>query len=322
LPAIIGLAFFLGCLTIYLRDQTFSNKITETRLRGNYKFINPLLECDSTAFGTDSELDNLKTKVQTYIKTQTDSQKISFAAVYYRDLNNGPWFGINSSELFSPASLIKVPLMIAYFKMADSNPSILQKQLFNTQTFNPVDQNIQPEITLTPNQKYTVEELIQRMIIYSDNLAYNLLNDNIDAQTVINVYNDLGVDISNAKTNPDGNIVSVKSYAAFLRILYNSSYLSKNMSEKALQLLSLSKFTQGIVAGVPQNVTVAHKFGERQYVSTGQKQLHDCGIIYLPENPYLICIMTRGQNFNELIGTIRDISSQVYAAIVASAAKN
>lgn len=205
--------------------------------------------------------------------------------------------------------------MIAYFKQAESDPSLLGKELLNTQIYNSADQNIQPEITLAPNQQYTIEELIKRMIIYSDNLAYNLLNDYIDAQTVINVYNDLGVDISQAQNNPDGNVISVKSYASFLRVLYNSSYLNKDMSEKALKLLSLSRFTQGIVAGVPRDITVAHKFGERQYLATGQKQFHDCGIVYLPQKPYLVCIMTRGQNFNDLIDTIRDISSQIYNSI-------
>ncbi len=311
----IFLAFLLGCGVSYLFTSTIDDHVTETRLQGSYQFINPLLDCDVDNFIGTKEQDKLKNQVQNYVQQQIDHQKISFAAVYYRDLNNGPWFGINSTEFFSPASLIKVPLMIAYYKVAETDPAILQKKLLNTQTYNPGSQNIEPEKTLTPNQEYTVEELISRMIIYSDNLAYNLLLDNIDPQLVYKIYNDLGVDISKAVNDPNGNILSVKSYAAFFRILYNSSYLSKDISEKALKLLSQSRFTQGIVAGVPQDTPVSHKFGERQYLDTGQKQLHDCGIVYFPNHPYLLCIMTRGQNFNDLTGAIRNISSQVYTGI-------
>ena len=284
----------------------------EERNNFGYKFINPLLECDAASFGTDTELDRLKTRIQSYIQQQTDGQKITFASVYYRDLNNGPWFGININELFSPSSLIKVPLMMAYLKAAETNPGLLDQQLTNTQTYDPASVNFPPEITLVPNQKYTVRELIRRMIVYSDNLSYNLLNNNMDAQTVIKVYNDLGVDISKGTTDPNGNIISVKDYSSFFRILYNASYLNQDMSEFALNLLSQSKFNQGLVAGLPLHTLVAHKFGERQYLDTGQKQLHDCGIVYLPENPYLICIMTRGQDFNNLTGTIKDISSIIY----------
>lgn len=318
---IISSVFFLGLiLGIILPVDVLTPKITlysqEQRLpNSSYKFINPLLECDANSFSTDTELDHLKTQLQNYIQQQTDGQKITFASVYYRDLNNGPWFGINASELFSPSSLIKVPLMIAYLKEAQDNPTILDQVLTNNQKFEPNSVNIVPEVTLIPNQKYTVRELISRMIIYSDNLAYNLLNENMDAQKIIKVYNDFGIDISKGYTDPNGNIISVKSYASFFRILFNSSYLNQDMSEYALNLLSQTKFTQGLVAGLPTQTTVAHKFGERQYLDTGQKQLHDCGIVYLPENPYLICVMTRGQNFFTLEETIKNISSMVYGYI-------
>jgi beta-lactamase class A len=309
------LTFIIGFLISALWQDNPLNPLTETRLQGNYKFINPLLECDSAGFGTDTELDHLKTRLQTYIQQQSDSKKVSFVSVYYRDLNNGPWFGININESFSPSSLIKVPLLIAYLKEAQTDPGILDKTLTNTKTFDPTSVNFPPENTLVQNQKYSVRELLSRMIVYSDNLAYGLLNENMDSQSIIRVYNDLGVDISKGNTDPNGNIISVKNYASFFRILYNASYLNPDMSEYALKLLSQSKFVQGLAAGLPSGTIVAHKFGERQYLDTGQKQLHDCGIVYLPENPYLVCIMTRGQNFNNLTGTIRDISSTIYQYI-------
>jgi len=153
------------------------------------------------------------------------------------------------------------------------------------------------------------------MIIYSDNQAYDLLLKNIDNRKLIETYNNLGVDISLGFENPNGNILSVKQYASFFRILFNASYLSKDMSEKALGLLSRVKFSQALVAGVPSNILVAHKFGERQYTDTGEKQLHDCGIIYLPNKPYLLCIMTRGKNIPIEENFVKQISSMVYQNI-------
>jgi beta-lactamase class A len=292
-------------------DQSYS----ETRSPGTYKFINPLLECEGVNFGQDRNLSYLKTAVNNFIDSRIQQKQIDFASIYYRDLNNGPWVGINEKELFSPSSLIKVPLMMTYYKIAESDPSILLKELSTSVPDDPRDQNIKPEVTLVPDQKYTVDELIRRMIIYSDNQAYILLNNNVDQKVLINVYNDLGVDISKGYTDPTGNIISVKAYASFFRILYNSSYLNKAMSEKALQLLGQSKFTQGLVAGLPSDIVVSHKFGERQYMDTRQKQLHDCGIVYLPGKPYLLCIMTRGQDFTNLTSTVKEISALVYQTL-------
>jgi beta-lactamase class A len=306
--------FFVG----FNSDQYFNfdedrNPTSEIRGRRDYQYINPLLECDTSFISQEKIFDSLRDQLQTLIKSETKiNSHVNFVSVYYRDLNNGPWIGINHNELFSPASLIKVPVMMAYYKEAGYNPAILEKKVLNTKSYEPGTQNIVPEVTLTPNQEYTIDELINNMIIYSDNNAYELLLENIDTQKVYQVYKDLGVDITEAESNPSGNILSVKNYAAFFRILYNASYLNTDMSEKALRLLSQIKFTKGLKAGIPSDVNISHKFGERQYLSTGEKQLHDCGIVYHPTKPYLICIMTRGNDFTAQTNMIKKISASVY----------
>jgi len=63
---------------------------------------------------------------------------------------------------------------------------------------------------------------------------------------------------------------------------------------------------------------VASRFGERAHGPAGAKQLHDCGIVYCPRRPYLLCVMTRGDDFQELTGTIRDLSRLVYSDVCAS----
>lgn len=315
---VIFLLFFCSVAGFAIGRQTTppppSTSPTEVHNQGNFHFINPLLECDSNYPASDHLLTGLHLSLETLVKQLTDSHKLSFASIYFRDLNNGPWFGINENELFSPASLAKVPLMIAYYKLSEANPSTLTQELEYT-PINTEDQNIPPAVPLTLNQKYTVEELIRRMIVYSDNSAYNLLNSNLPVSQLIQVYNDLGVDIRLAQVDPSGNIIPVKSYASFFRILYNSSYLSKTNSEHALQMLSLVDYKKALVAGIPEGITVAHKFGERHYLATNERQLHDCGIVYLPQHPYLACIMTRGDNFDNLTSAIRQISATIYDTV-------
>lgn len=287
---------------------------TEVRESG-YKFINPLLECESSE-KYFTELTPFKDKLLSYAKKiNQDSDKVNFLSLYFRDLNNGPWFGVNEEEVFSPASLLKVPIMIVYFKVAETHPEILQKTyVFEDDGMLPaVEQSVSPSQVLEIGKAYSVDDLIHRMIIYSDNRAQHLLVKNMDLDTLKKVYGDFELNIPD-KEKPE-TLVTVKDYASFFRILFNSSYLSKTYSEKALNLLSQVEYKDGLVAGLPSNMVVAHKFGERQKLGDSARQLHDCGIVYYPQHPYLICVMTRGNNNQKLSETIKEASRLVYEEV-------
>lgn len=311
--AIILLCFTAGLFSSpFIFPSTNQQIIKEIRQDFNYKFINPLLECENISISQDKNLSSLKKSIQFIIDQNIDNNQISFASVYYRDLNNGPWFGINEREYFSPASLIKVPIMMAYLKETENDHHLLERKITNTKIFDYSQQNITPTQTIELDKEYTIDDLINRMIIYSDNAAYELLLENIDHVKIYNTYKDLDVDISKAEKDPNGNIITVKDYASFFRILFNSSYLDQNNSEKALNILSKTQYYKGLVAGIPENITVAHKFGERQYLPSKEKQLHDCGIVYVPDKPYLICIMSRSDNFDSAANFIKQASKTVY----------
>jgi poly(A) polymerase Pap1 len=82
------------------------------------------------------------------------------------------------------------------------------------------------------------------------------------------------------------------------------------MSNKALEVLSQTEFDECIHGSVPEGTKVAHKFGERK--NGKEQQLHDCGIVYYPQNPYLLCVMTKGKNISELLPIIKHVSKEVY----------
>ena len=79
-----------------------------------------------------------------------------------------------------------------------------------------------------------------------------------------------------------------------------------------MELLSKTQYKDGLVAPLPSNVVTSHKFGERNFAVTGEKQLHECGIVYVPNKPYVLCVMTTGKNFQQLAETIREVSRMTY----------
>lgn len=307
----------IGFMAGYYSHPQINPSFKEVRNKEGYFFINPLLECENNLISDDNKsLIEIKKEISSLMDKSLESKDISFASIYFRDLNNGPWFGINEKELFSPASLLKVPLMIAYLKEAESNPEILNETIIFNKNPDYNEQNIKPENQLVLNQEYSIEELVERMIIYSDNDAYDILVNKVDIKKYEKIYQDLGIDISLAKDNPGGDIIKIKEYASLFRVLYNASYLTKEMSEKALFILSQSTYKNGLAKSIPKDITIAHKFGERRYIETEKKQLHDCGIVYLPQKPYLVCIMSKGSDFNKLSKFIQDSSHIIYKHLI------
>jgi len=289
--------------------------LQELRL-GGYALINPLLECDTARDALAAgELSPFKYKIEQFVEQLKRRAPVSDISVYFREMNNGLSFGIGATGKFTPASLVKVPLMMAYFKAAENDPGLLSRGIsYRGGTDQNAGQTFRPPVTLEPGRSYTVDDLIRAMIVHSDNNAYFLLFGSLDPRVQKRVYTDLGLEIPKVRTRDD--YMSVQEYAAFFRILYNASYLTRDHSEKALQYLSEVDFPYGIVAGVPPNVTVAHKFGERTLGEHGEiKQLHDCGIVYYPNHPYLLCVMSRGASFEYLDDSIREISRIAFEAV-------
>ena len=307
--SLISLGFFIGKKSVEKNITKNTKKIEKHEI--GYKYISPLLECES--FNPLSyNYSELEKNINKLIDSHVSKKEVDLISLYFRDLNNGPWIAINEENKFSPASLLKVPLMMAYFKLAENNKDLLNKKLIVENYKTEASPNILPQKSVKIGEEYTVEELINYMIKYSDNMAANTLLANISIKDTEDIYNDLGLKIPGS----DGveNYMSVTEYSSFFRILYNASYLNREMSEKALKLLTSSTFSQGIVAGLPKGTLVAHKFGER--VFEDKKQLHDCGIIYLNNGNFLLCVMTKGDDFEKIETTIADISKNVFNSII------
>jgi beta-lactamase class A len=313
---LIFIFLFVGMAIGIYFDRTyipsgFSKDSEEIRLKG-YKYISPLLECNDNQNSGNAEYKPSKEEIINLIDNLISNKTITEASVYYRDLNNGPWFGINEKELFTPASLGKLPVMIAFYKWAESDPSILNKKLKFEKDYNPENPYYKGLDSIKKSETYSINELIKRMIVNSDNNALFLLTDNLPGEKLIKVYSDLGIETP--KDENDINFISVKNYAALFRVLFNASYLNADLSEKALKILATIDFKNGINKGVPKNISIAHKFGERK-IDEDNKQLHDCGIIYYPKHPYLLCIMTRGSDFESLTDFIGKTSRIIYRQI-------
>ena len=246
---------------------------------------------------------------------QNNSQNTHHVSAYVFIFPTQQEVKINDQYTYLPASLMKLPAMITYYREAERNPKVLQQKLtYQANTEQPLHQNITPDKTIASGSVYTVDDLIKRMIIYSDNRSSNLLFDHLSEDALRQTFN--AVDIATPNFADINYSISPSDYAKFFIELYNHSYLNKAMSQRALNVLKKTGYTKALVAGVPSNVHVAHKFGERR-VSGGEvaNQFHECGIVYKPHKPYLLCVMTDGADIFQQAQLVKKISSFVYQNI-------
>jgi beta-lactamase class A len=289
----------------------------------HYQFIDPLLGLKTQKDQypeTRALARDLEKKINEE-KIQGRAEKIS---VYFRTQESGDWTTAGDDTEYHPASLLKVGTLIGYLKQAEITPGILFKKITYQPSGKefPTDKNVpEADAEIVPGGTYTIEQLLRNMILKSDNVALALLaskrvqSEILPGDPINEVFKDLGIMFPNDKPREE-YLLSPQTYSLFFRVLYNATILTRETSDQALKLLSEVEFKDGLVAGLPGNITVSHKFGVYDHKnSIGDVtaiELHDCGIVYYPGHPYTICVMTYGQNFQNLAAAIADLSRLTY----------
>lgn len=316
--ALISIGYLVGVLSERNKYKNFLQGFKTLRENtSKYSLINPLIG-NITPPATDVGIySDIKEEVESYLKEEMSRGNLYGYSFYFRDLNSALWFGSNESANFFPASLFKLPVAIAAYKKGEEDHTFLETKLTYTEELlkqnNAMASN--SETHLVVGNSYSIKELVSLMLINSDNGAKDLLLSAVDTKYINQIFETASlVDPKMMKTFD----ISSRKYALFLRMLYGSSYLDEEHSQLIMELLTKSTFKDGLVAGIPSDVPIAHKFGAYQFEETINnnnvlvQQLHDCGVIYHKTDPYLVCFMTKGKNSDVLYSIISHVSSLIY----------
>lgn len=318
----IFLAFYFGYL---YREREFVSYLHQFRpIRQElpeFSYVSPLVGTDSPSALTVGLFSDTKDKLDNLIKKYKKQGLIS-SGIYYRDLNSAVWFGLNEDEKFVPASLLKMTFALAAYKQNESDPSFLDKRFVYTQEIADETRrrnNAEVETSLVLGNSYSVRELIQIMLIESDNGARDMLSHVTDQRYLNKVYAYLGIEEPSA--NNDFKI-STADYALFFRMLYSSTFINEEHSQDLLSILTKTVFPYGIRQSIPSPIGFAHKWGVYNFPKSANgvqlQELHDCGIVYDPETPFLICIMTEGDDQQVLVNFMAEVAKIIYEDVVGS----
>jgi beta-lactamase class A len=225
--------------------------------------------------------------------------------LYFEYLPTGTAIRINEDFKFRAASLIKLPVAMELYKASEQGKINLDEPIELKQEW--LNDGYGDLYKKGAGHKITLRELAQILLSESDNTALRaILDENKDNLTTDDLaLGSLDIDFSAAS---DGTIdIGTRSYSSFLKCLYFACYNTKADSQEILNYLTNSEFDQRIVAGVDDPVKVAHKIG----VYNTQVQ-SDCGIIYLENKNYSLCIMLYGNDTPVVNNHFKELSKRVF----------
>ena len=263
---------------------------------------------------------DLEKKIQDLIR-ESGAEAVGVA---YFDLATGKEILINADESFHAASTMKVAVLMEVFRqdrngklsLDDYIPiknqfrSIADGSLYSISPEDDSDQTLYDRIGKTE----TVRELARMMIDVSSNLATNLLIERVNAPSVMEFMRKIGaknINVLRGVEDDKAYELGMNNTTTARDLMIILSYVARRQavgSNEMVKILLGQKFNDGIPAGLPKDVKVAHKTGSITKIN------HDAAIVYPPKRkPYILVVLTRGiedeKRANKLIA---DISRTVY----------
>lgn len=317
---IIVLIALIGILTGWLLSDVFNNHAaaSNSACTSELKFIRPNTNCEFSEH-KKQELNKLDGMLEAKANEYVESGKAKRVGVFVRDMKSTHFAGVNETDNFYGASLLKLPLIIAGYKQAEVNPAILGSEILYNGTVDLDDkQNVKVKDQLVPGKKYTFKDLMDRSVIYSDNTSAEIVYKNLPRGFFDLILSAVGIQYR-LSDGSEEILIAPRTYANLFRLLYNTSYLTAEYSDQVLETLTRVDYREGAMKKLPKSVKVAHKFAERAIEDPRTKkikirQLHECGLVYLNDGTetYSFCIMTEGENFEDLETIQQDVSKLIY----------
>jgi beta-lactamase class A len=221
------------------------------------------------------------------------------AGVVIKDLGGAGEIGINEDLRIPSASMVKIPVMMAYYYAAKEGKADLASKITVTNADKaPGSGTIKYDI---PGKEYPIEELIERMVTESDNTAANMLISHMGVAALNGYFSKMGLkdtnlsrkmmDFSRRKAGVE-NYTTASDIAGLLERLYRGKFLSAGISKRCMDVLSRQKMKDRIPKRLPGGVAVAHKTGLENGLC------HDAGVVYTDNGDFLVCVLTRHRNKN------------------------
>jgi beta-lactamase class A len=253
-------------------------------------------------------------KELTSLKAQMEMTIANYPAlspgIFAIDVETGDYVDIGGDRVFSAASTIKLPILLAFFEAVDAGQIDLNEMLI-------VERNTiasgSGTLQYSPGKELTALKTATQMIVISDNTATNMIIDRLGGKEFINsrfrawglqntyIQNKLGDFKGTNKTTPM-DLVRVAALIAKHKVISESSRTN------ALDILNATENRKLLAAGLGEGANIAHKTGDIGFV------IGDAGIVEKPNGKlYLIGVfVVRPYNDLDARYLVQELSRSAY----------
>lgn len=239
------------------------------------------------------------------IKTETEktikSKKGNYG-IYFADLSSGKAFGISEKEMFTAASVNKVPIVATFYYLENKGKMDFDKQI-TLQKRDIQDYGTGSLRYQKTGSTYSLKTLAKLALKQSDNTAAHILGEYIGRDVIQAYMDDLGL----RQTNIEENTTSPYDMYLLFKKIYENKVTTKGKTQELLEFMTETDIEDRIPAQLPESAMTYHKTGD----AVGS--LHDVGIIVYENKPYFLGVMTSDIGNQETVTreTISEIAKNI-----------
>lgn len=253
------------------------------------------------------ELRQLKQEVRSLVQQQTDLT----TGLFFLNPETEEFVTHRGSEVFPAASMIKLPVLIAFFQDVDAGKVQLNEKL-----------TMRPDLIAgeagamqydDPGSQYDALQTADWMITISDNTATNMIIDRLGGPAVLNQrFQEWGLEhtkINQPLPDLEGqNTMSPKDLAVLMAKVSQGDLLTAHSRDRALEILRHTVTKTLLPQGIDASAQIAHKTGDIGMA------VGDAGLIDMPNGQRYVAgiVVKRPHNDPRAQELIRAISKLTY----------
>ena len=236
---------------------------------------------------------------------------IKYFSIGFKDIGSGDAITINN-KIFNSASVIKIYIMAEVYNQVEKGIIDIDEKITVTNSMKVAGSGV------IANKKgshtYSIEELIEYMIIDSDNTAANALTDMVGMDNINSFISSkkfsntslnrkmMDVDMINAGVVNDTCVIDlIKTF----ELLEEGNFINEDHDKKMLTVMKKQKMRSKIPGDLPRTIEVANKSGELENIE------NDAGIVYTDKGAYALAILLDGPISNKR-DIIANLSKLIY----------